>query len=243
VTPLPCCTSLYLLTHFLSSLHEYFKYVKTANVQCDNAKPISSGGLTLPTLHLAFINHITALRIMQYTAMRIFRILNLYSEQIFLLTVIHCSLFIISMARETDSKSLIYIFVHTRTQNGVSVRIFWFLNVISCLLSLFSSKNTNGIFMHCCDSNQGKTQRQQQENEKHQKAQINWLLMRISEHKNFRSWIFMCRMCCNIFESERVGERPYGSASSFATTNLFQMIEDISHVIKKVAKCIESKSD
>jgi len=46
---------------------------KTVNVQCDNVEPISFGGLTLPTLHLASINRITALCI--------FRILNLYSEQ------------------------------------------------------------------------------------------------------------------------------------------------------------------
>jgi len=32
--------------HLLSGIHEYFKHKKTANVQCDNVKPFSSGGLT-----------------------------------------------------------------------------------------------------------------------------------------------------------------------------------------------------
>jgi len=30
--------------------------VKSSNVQCDNDKPFSSGGVTLPTTHLASIN-------------------------------------------------------------------------------------------------------------------------------------------------------------------------------------------
>jgi len=29
-----------------------FKYVKTANVQCDNVKPFTSGGLTLPAMNM-----------------------------------------------------------------------------------------------------------------------------------------------------------------------------------------------
>jgi len=45
---------------FLSSFHEFFKYVKTANVQCDNVKTISYGGLTLLAKLFASINHITA---------------------------------------------------------------------------------------------------------------------------------------------------------------------------------------
>ena len=44
-TPLQCCTSLWALTHFPSSFHEYFKYVKTEILQCDNDKPFSSDGL------------------------------------------------------------------------------------------------------------------------------------------------------------------------------------------------------
>jgi len=40
--------------------------VETANVQCDNVKPFSSGGLTLSTTHFASINHITAVRILNF---------------------------------------------------------------------------------------------------------------------------------------------------------------------------------
>jgi len=39
--------------------------VKTANVQCD-VKPFSAGGLTLPTMYLASINHITAFRMLNF---------------------------------------------------------------------------------------------------------------------------------------------------------------------------------
>ena len=51
------------LTHLLSSLHEHFKYGKTVNVYSDNFQPFSSGGLTLPATHFAWINHISALHI------------------------------------------------------------------------------------------------------------------------------------------------------------------------------------
>jgi len=50
--------------HFFSSFNEYCKYEKTENVQCDNVKPVSYGGLTLPETHYTSINHITALHIL-----------------------------------------------------------------------------------------------------------------------------------------------------------------------------------
>jgi len=39
---------------FLSNFHEYFKYVKTVNVQCDNNFLLVA---CLPTTHLALIKH------------------------------------------------------------------------------------------------------------------------------------------------------------------------------------------
>ena len=39
---------------------------KRANVQCDNDKPFSSGGLALPAMHLASVNQITAFRMLNF---------------------------------------------------------------------------------------------------------------------------------------------------------------------------------
>jgi len=52
--------------HFSVAFTNIFEYVKTANVQCDNVKPIPSGALTLPATHSASINHITALCILNF---------------------------------------------------------------------------------------------------------------------------------------------------------------------------------
>jgi len=40
--------------------------MKAANVLYDNIKQISYGGLTLPAMHIAFINHITELHILNF---------------------------------------------------------------------------------------------------------------------------------------------------------------------------------
>jgi len=53
------------LTRFLSSFHDYLKYVKTGNLQCDNDKPFSVVAC-LPTTHLVSAKHITAHRILNF---------------------------------------------------------------------------------------------------------------------------------------------------------------------------------
>jgi len=44
----------------------------------------------------------------------------------------------------------------------------------------------NGLFMHFSDSNHEVTQMQQEEKQQHQRAEINFILMRIQNLKTFR---------------------------------------------------------
>ena len=44
----------------------HFLTIRVWNVYCDNVKPLSSGGLTLPTAHFVPTNHVTALRISNF---------------------------------------------------------------------------------------------------------------------------------------------------------------------------------
>jgi len=78
--------------------------------------------------------------------------------------------------------------------------------------------------MYFCDLNNTSTKQEEKNKIKEQKLIACWW-----KYKNIKNFRFSKLMCSNIFESQRVGERPYGLTAQPALVRAqIDLIEDVS---------------